>query len=334
MSRRASWGVAVAACAVAWSLSTPASAWARKSTPKPAPKEVHQEPPPDPPPSFVAPPPGYEPPPPFRPGDDTGPPAPPYEEPLPAFMTLDRIDANTRVAIQAGWQTIDNVSVGDASLVRLEPFGHFVFPNRAGGLYGRVPFVHRFASGADDATAMGNLELGGFFLPTRNSEWIVRAGIAAGTASESLPRAAANFDSRFERLTDYVLVLPRATTLRLSGSTIQQWDKIFLRADLGLDTVLDKPSVPANLTSVFGRGNVAVGLRATGVDFTLELANLAAFNGDTPSGLTGRLLHTAALSVRTPGVDQFHFGMVFPLDNAARGEVWILSLGYQRAGDF
>ena len=24
--------------------------------------------------------------------------------------------------------------------------------------------------------------------------------------------------------------------------------------------------------------------------------------------------------------------MVFPLDNAARGEVWILSLGYQRAG--
>ena len=332
MSRRASWGVAIAACAVAWFLNTPAPAWARKS--KPAPKEVQQEAPPDPPPSFVAPPPGYEPPPPFRAGDDTGPPPPPYEEPLPAFMTLDRIDANTRVGIQLGWQTIDDVSVGDASLVRLEPFGHFVFPNRAGGLYGHVPFVHRFASNADDASAMGNLELGGFFLPTRKSEWIVRAGIAAGTASESAARAGANLDSRFERLTDFVLVLPRTTALRLSGSTIQQWDKIFVRADLGIDTVLDKPSVPANATSVFGRGNVAVGLRAPGVDFTLELANLVLFNGDTPSGLTGHLLHTAAISVRTPGVDQFHFGMVFPLDNAARGEVWILSLGYQRAGDF
>jgi len=249
-------------------------------------------------------------------------------------MTLDRIDANTRVGIQAGWQTIDDVSAGDASLVRLEPFGHYVFPNRAGGLYGRVPFVHRFASNADDASAMGNLELGGFFLPTRKSEWIVRAGIAAGTASDSAPRAIANFDSRFERLTDFVLIGPSYTTLRLSGSTIQQWDKIFVRADLGLDAVLDKPSAASNATSVFGRGNVAVGLRAPGVDFTLELVNLVAFNGNTPSGLAGHLDHTAAISVRTPGVDQFHFGMVFPLDNDPRGEVWILSLGYQRAGDF
>ncbi len=333
MSRRASWGVAIAACAVAWFLNTPAPAWARKS--KPAPKEVQQEPPPDPPPSFVAPPPGYEPPPPFRAGEDTGPPPAPYEEPLPAFMTLDRIDANTRVGIQLGWQTIDDVSVGDASLVRLEPFGHFVFPNRAGGLYGRVPFVHRFASNADDAHRHGQPGAGRL-LPSHPQVRMDRAGGDRGgnrvrerPQSDRQPGQPVRTADRLRSGPS-----PATTTLRLSGSTIQQWDKIFLRADVGIDAVLDKPSVPANATSVFGRGNVAVGLRAPGVDFTLELVNLALFNGDTPSGLTGHLLHTAAISVRTPGVDQFHFGMVFPLDNAARGEVWILSLGYQRAGDF
>ena len=61
--------------------------------------------------------------------------------------------------------------------------------------------------------------------------------------------------------------------------------------------------------------------------------NLIAFNGSSvPSGLTNHLLHTVALSVRTPGEDQFHFGLVFPLDNSFRGDAWVISLGYQRTG--
>ena len=161
----------------------------------------------------------------------------------------------------------------------------------------------------------------------------MRAGIALPTASDSVSGALANFDSRFERLTDFVLIGPSYTTLRLSGSTVRQWDMIFLRADLGLDAVLNKPSASANATSVFGRANVAGAVRASGVDFTLELVNLIAFNGSSvPSGLTNHLLHTVALSVRTPGVDQFHFGLVFPLDNSFRGDVWVVSLGYQHTG--
>jgi hypothetical protein len=334
--RRMSWrgirGGVVGVCAVAWTATTPTSAWARKAKAPPPSKEERLQEPEAPPPSFIAPPPGYEPPPQFQPGDASAPPPPSYEDPMPGFMTLDRMDASSRTGAQLGWNKIDDIGVGDAFDMRLEPFGQYILPNRAVGIYGHVPLAHRFDLGGDDGTGIGNLELGGFFLPARNSELIVRAGIAVPTASDSVSGAAANFDSRFERLTDFVLIGPSYTTLRLSGSTVRQWDMIFLRADLGLDTVLDKPSASANATSVFGRANVAGAVRASGVDFTLELVNLIAFNGNVPSGLTNHLLHTAALSVRTPGIDQFHFGLVFPLDNAFRGDAWVIALGYQRAG--
>ncbi len=335
--RRMSWrgirGVGVVVCAVAWSATTPTSAWARKAKAPPPSKDERLQEPEAPPPSFVAPPPGYEPPPQFQPGDASAPQPPPYEEPLPGFMTLDRMDASSRLGAQLGWNKIDDVGVGDAFDMRLEPFGQYILPNRAVGVYGHVPLAHRFDLGGADGTGIGNLELGGFFLPARSSELIVRAGIAVPTGSDSVSGALANFDSRFERLTDFVLIGPSYTTLRLSGSTVRQWDMIFLRADLGLDAVLNKPSASANATSVFGRANVAGAVRASGVDFTLELVNLIAFNGsNVPSGLTNHLLHTVALSVRTPGVDQFHFGLVFPLDNSFRGDAWVVSLGYQHTG--
>ena len=39
----------------------------------------------------------------------------------------------------------------------------------------------------------------------------------------------------------------------------------------------------------------------------------------------------AAIGARTRGEDQLHLGLVFPLDDDLRGELWILSLGYMRA---
>ena len=51
-----------------------------------------------------------------------------------------------------------------------------------------------------------------------------------------------------------------------------------------------------------------------------------------PMGRRGVAGGFGQLSVRTPGIDQFHFGVVFPLDSAFRGDAWVISLGYQRAG--
>ena len=52
---------------------------------------------------------------------------------------------------------------------------------------------------------------------------------------------------------------------------------------------------------------------------------------DGSGSLSRRFFHTLSASLRTRGPNQFHIGSVFPLDDQFRGEVWILSLGYQRA---
>src|SRR3954471_10951767 len=131
MSWRGIRGGVLGVCAVAWTATTPTSAWARKAKAPPPPwKEERLQEPEAPPPSFVAPPPGYEPPPQFQPGDASAPQPPPYEEPLPGFMTLDRVDASSRAGAQLGWHKIDDVDFSSAFIMRLEPFGQYVFPNR------------------------------------------------------------------------------------------------------------------------------------------------------------------------------------------------------------
>ncbi len=187
----------------------------------------------------------------------------------------------------------------------------------------------RSTSAAPDATGWGNLELGGLYLPLGDSRLILRGGLALPTGSglDDAAGAATNLITSFERITDYVLAQPEYTTLRVSASTIRQMDMFFLRADGGFDLVFSRPSAFEGETSAFFRANVAGGIRTTDVDFTLELANLAFLNGDD---VDERFQHTAAIGARTRGENQLYLGAVFPLDEYARGEIWILSLGYMR----
>jgi hypothetical protein len=92
-----------------------------------------------------------------------------------------------------------------------------------------------------------------------------------------------------------------------------------------------RPLYPSYPPTVSLRANVAAGIRTSSVDFTLDLVNLGALNGDDIGCITDRFLHSAAVGLRTRGEDQFHLGALFPLDESARGEVWILSLGDMRA---
>ena len=158
----------------------------------------------------------------------------------------------------------------------------------------------------------------------------MRAGLVAATASdEDAEDAISNVATLYDRLTDFVVTVPNYTSGRLSASTIQYFDDFFFRGDGGFDFVIDRPST-ADGPSVFFRANLAGGYRVPGaVDLVLELVNLAAVNGDV-DGITERFIHTAGISARTPGIDQFHIGAVFPLDADVRGDVWILSAGYQR----
>lgn len=242
----------------------------------------------------------------------------------PGTLTLDRMDSATRVGIQVGFDKIDQMDLADGFVMRFEPHGQYVLPGRGIGMYAQLPIAHGFAFDGPDATGMGNIEAGAFFLPFHDSTLVLRTGLAFGSASSSGDEAVVNLLSAFERLTDLMLVAPEYTTLRLSGSTVQQSGMAFLRIDLGLDVALDKPTAG---DSSFLRANIAGGLRTPTVDLSAELVTIGDLDPD--GSLSRKFMHTLAAGLRTRGPHQFYAGMVFPLDDDARGEVWIVSLGYQ-----
>jgi hypothetical protein len=255
------------------------------------------------------------------------------EDIVPGFMTLDRVDAHTRLGLQVAFVKPDAVNLSDGFFMRFNPYAQVLFPGKVAGIYGQLPISHAFAFNASDSTGYGNLETGAFFLPLRSNDLILRAGLAVATASDenSFGGVLANAETLYERLTDYVLLVPHYTTARVSASTVHQVDQVFIRADGGFDLVIDHSSTNgANPPTVFFRANVAAGIRLPGVDLLGELVNLAAVNGNA-DGITDRFVHTAAIGVRTVGENQLHLGMVFPLDQASRGDFWIVSFGYQRA---
>jgi hypothetical protein len=241
----------------------------------------------------------------------------------PSTLTLDRMDAATRIGIQVGFDKIDGFSLDDLSVMRFEPYGQYVLPGKDIGIYGHIPIAHAFGP---DATGVGNLGLGAFFLPSRNSALILRAGLILPTASDTPERGQTNVLSAYERMTDFMMVAPKYTMLRLSASTVQEAEYVFFRADLGLDLALDKPSGGAG---VFLRANLAAGVRTPLVDISLELVNIGDLDGG--GDLSQRFMHTLAGGFRTRGQNQACAGMVFPLDKGPRGEIWIVTFGYQYA---
>jgi hypothetical protein len=326
--RRLIAGLAAAVCAGPMA----ARAWAQPApepgeAPAPAPSITIEPPPPDAPPAPAgeSPPPAtYVAPPPPTASDGS-----PGEPALPGFMTLDRMDGSTRFGVQVGFHKLDQFSLSDRFAMRYEPYLQYVVPERIAGVYGQLPLAHLSELDGADGTGVGNLELGGFYMPLRNSSLILRAGFVFETASENGPERLALAIVAFERLTDLLQGQPDYSTARVSLSTVQTPGPAFYRADIGFDVVIDKPNGAD--TSLFIRANFAAGVRAPGLDLAAELVNLGVLDGTVMGGVSNRFVHTLALTARTPGVNQVHVGTVFPLDDGGRGEVWILSAGYQRA---
>jgi len=247
-------------------------------------------------------------------------------DPPPSTLTLDRMDSATRAGIQVGFDKIDRVKLSDGFVMRFEPYGQYVLPNRAFGIYGMISMAHAFNFNGEDATGTGNFELGGFFLPFHDSRLMIRAGLDLPTASDTSREFIANVYGVYERVTDFMLIAPNTTTLRLSVSTLQESGIAFFRGDLGLDLAIDKPSGD---DSVYMHANLAAGVRLPGVDLSAELVNVADL--EESGGVTDKFIHTLAFGLRTRGSHQFCAGMVFPLDDNIRGKIWIFSLGYQYA---
>jgi len=249
----------------------------------------------------------------------------------PSTLTLDRMDSSERAGIQVGFDKWHDYEYGDSALaMRFELYGQYVLPRHNFGLYGGLALAHLFPNDpVPSGTGFSNLDVGAFFMPDHTSDLIFRVGMILPTASDSVGGFAANSAVAFERLTDFLLQYPHVTALRLAVSTVQQSGLAFFRGDLGFDLVLDRGRSPYTGTDAFVRLNLAAGVRLPVLDLAVELVNFGALDGN--GTFDDRFLHTITVGFSTRGVDQFRLGLVFPLDDYLRDELWILSLGYQHA---
>jgi hypothetical protein len=282
-----------------------------------------EAPPPAPPPNATQPPVVAQ-----RPGSSR--PARAPEEIAPSFVTIDRMDDSSRFGVQMGFDKLDRYTIDDAFFMPADLYGQYVFPEGNVGIYGQLPISRGFVSDAlgGSKTVIGNLDAGAYFLPKRNNDLVLRAGLIVPTAPDDLQSVVINAYTGYERMTDLLLAAPNTWFMRLSASTVQQRDALFFRADLGLDVVL-KSDNNSNNQDFYGRLNLAGGVRAQAVDLALELANVGVLDGS--GSLSSRLFHTAGISLRSRGEHQLHAAFVLPLDSELRGEIWIVSLGYQHA---
>lgn len=237
----------------------------------------------------------------------------------PDMATLDRGDGISKIGVDVGLSLLDFPPYGSA--LRLEVYGQYL--TRSGyGVYGALPLASSFGAApeADDpeppdllpnnATALGNLELGGLYVATRSPRlaFVFRGGLALPTASSGRDAGATLFHATFPRLTDLALATD-AWYLRLGVSPLIYVDKLFLRVDVGLDLGLDGDGFdPAHLLRLNVGGGIDLGAVAIG----LELVNTIAFDAGDED-----LRHTLAVTLRFMGKQlQPYLAIGTPLDDS------------------
>ena len=214
--------------------------------------------------------------------------------------------------------------------MRFEPYGQYVFPGRCRGHLRPHPDRAHHTIQQPDATGVGNLDMGGFFMPTHGPELILRAGPRAVDRDRQRRRIGRDHREPVratDRLCSWRLPTTRPCGCRRrrcsSRACSSSEDDAGLRfGDRQTDRRFVGPSFAPTLRPA----------SAWTLSTSRRSSPTSAINGDDVSRtVEQRFFHTAALSVRTTGDNQLHFGTVFPLDDGLRGELWIISLGYQRA---
>ena len=228
-----------------------------------------------------------------------------YAQRAPDMATLDRGDGISKIGVDVGYTFLDFPAYESA--LRLEVYGQYV--TRSGfGLYGALPLSSSFgaASEAEDpeppdllpnnATALGNLEVGALYVSTQSSRFslVFRGGLALPTATSGRDASATLFAASAPRVTDVALASD-AWYVRLAVSPLLYVDKIFFRADLGFDIGFDDDDGDQNELL---RINLGVGIDLGKVAVGAELVNLGTLDD---FGDDERFIHTLALTLRFMG---------------------------------
>lgn len=247
----------------------------------------------------------------------------------PTFMTMDRQDGRSLAGAQLGWTFFDDDDV-DVTTLRLDLYGQFVSMSGLGG-YGIVPLSFLFVDGAEDQTAIGNVEGGVLYvIPSGNVDFVLKGGITLPTADDDFDGFAANILAMFPRLTDVAHVSPETMWLRLGASPIFRSGQLVFRVDGGIDVAVssDGEDEPDPLLRLNVGGGVDTGTFA----ILGELVNVGNLE-DTAAEEDEEWLHTLAVSARfRSGAVEPGIAIGFPLDDEINDFVnFFISAGLQGA---
>ena len=241
----------------------------------------------------------------------------------PDMATLDRGDGITKLGLDLGYSSLTPPPY-DAAL-RFELYGQFVTHSGI-GIYGAVPLSRSFGGEgtprppeAENATSLGNIDLGGLFVISGESlSWVFRLGVAPPTATSGVDETLTRYYATTPRLTDIALA-SNDWYVRLSVSPLIHVDRVFFRADLGFD--INAGSEDYHYLRLNVGGGIDIGV----VALSLELVNMASF-GD----FTGQedFFHSLAFTVRFMG-EQFQpfLSIGLPIDRYRRDAVDVFVAG-------
>lgn len=246
----------------------------------------------------------------------------------PDMATLDRGDGISKIALDGGLTFLD---VPYDTALRLELYGHYV--TRMGlGFYGSLPLSMSFGAPSDDedpvppdaipndAASLSNLEAGGLYVATKspNLSFVFRLGASIPTSTDGRDEAATRFAGVYPRFTDLANTFDE-WYLRFSFSPLIYVDRLFLRADLGLDLAFED-AIPH-----FLRFNLGAGVDLGPVALSLESVNSLAFwEGDDD------FLNALAFTVRFMGERfQPYLAVGSPIDDSRDNVDLFLAGGIQ-----
>ncbi|HTR53005.1 MAG TPA: hypothetical protein VMJ10_20060 [Kofleriaceae bacterium] len=239
----------------------------------------------------------------------------------PGFVTMDRFDASTRFGAELSYLFPDHIS-GDLTAARADLHGQYVDPRSGLGVYGALPMAYVSASAPGSPsmsyTAIGDLELGGLYLPrmmTPNVALVLRAGIALPTGASGMNEELSNTLGAFTRLDDLYLSIGGGLSGRFSGSLLVRQGQLFARIDGGIDANKSN-SNQGNIDAV-AHFNAGAGIDVGQLAVMGEFVNLYDV-GSTSNASGSSWIDAAALSIRFhSGQLQPYAAFVIPLDDDA-----------------
>lgn len=151
------------------------------------------------------------------------------------FVNIHRFDSASRAGGEMTY--LDLEGPNDVTLLRFDLHAQYVDSSSNAGGYIQLPIG--YASGDNDSeTAMGNVEIGGIFVPRLSSQTmsiVLHGGLTLPTAEDSEVGVLAGL----LRVHDLYQTLPKGTTVRLGVSPLFHSGQLYGRIDVGVDINID-----------------------------------------------------------------------------------------------